>query len=453
MANSLKNTIHTVTITAATAQGDGVCHLPDGLTVFVRGGLEGEVCRVSMMKVTRRCGWARLVEVISPSPARIVPDCPAFPKCGGCVLRHCTYEEELRLKRQRVDDALERIGGLTLKTSCIHPAPQRNRYRNKVQFPVGGTLEDGVRVGFYRARSHDVVDVPDCLLQSEDCNRAGRALKGWMERYGVQPYDEQRGTGLVRHLFCRSNQAGEVLLCVVANAAALPQESELVETLREAVPALVGIVINENTRDTNVILGEGFRTLWGQDFLYDTLCGLSFRLSVPSFFQVNRAQAEVLYQRAVAFAALTGRETVVDLYCGTGTISLVMAQQAGRVIGAEIVPEAIEDARENARRNGFDNAEFLCADAKDAAAQLARRGLRPDVVSIDPPRKGLAVEVIDSICEMSPERVVYVSCDPGTLARDLKLFGERGYDAVRAEAVDLFPGTGHVETVVLLTHN
>ena len=451
MSQAVKNAVETVTITSATAQGDGVCHLPDGLTVFVRGALEGEVCRISLMKVTKHCAWARILQVLAPSPARVSPDCDIYPKCGGCQLRHCTYQEELRLKQQRVDDALARIGGLSLRTQCIHPAQQTCGYRNKVQFPVGGSLESGVKLGFYRARSHDVMDAENCRLQPESCNRAGRALKAWMQRYQVPPYDERSRTGLVRHLYCRVNAEGEVLACVVANADALPHEQALADAMREAVPSLSGLVLNCNTRDTNVILGDSYRTIWGSDTLYDTLCGLRFRLSVPSFFQVNRVQAEVLYRRAAAFAGLTGEETVVDLYCGTGTITLVMAGRAKHVIGVEIVPEAIEDAKANAVRNGFDNVEFLCADAKAAASAFSARGLRPDVICVDPPRKGLAPEVIDSMAEMTPERIVYVSCDPETLARDLKRFQALGYCATQAEAVDLFPGTGHVETVVLMS--
>lgn len=451
MAHPLKNLEHIVTLTGCTAAGEGVGHLEDGLTVFVRGALVGETCRISLMKVSKRCAWGRLLEVLTPSPARIAPDCPHYPKCGGCQLRHMTYEEELRLKEERVNDAFQRIGGLSLRIDRIHGAAEIEGYRNKIQFPVGGSLEEGVKVGFYRQRSHDVIDAPRCLLQPEVCNRAGRIVRSWMEQFGVPLYDEADGTGLIRHIFCRINRGGEVLVCVVANGNALPHEAELVSALRSGVDGLIGSVLNINTRDTNVILGDSYRTLWGQDFLYDSLCGLSFRLSVPSFFQVNRDQAEVLYGRALEYAGLTGKETVLDLYCGTGTISLVMATRAGRVLGAEIVPEAIEDAKENAERNGFRNAEFFCADAGEAADELARRGLRPEVISVDPPRKGLSVQVIDAICAMAPERVVYVSCDPGTLARDLKLLAERGYAAVRAEAVDLFPRTGHVETVVLLS--
>ncbi|MCD8381797.1 MAG: 23S rRNA (uracil(1939)-C(5))-methyltransferase RlmD [Clostridiales bacterium] len=451
MSHPLKNTEQIVTFTGCTSQGDGVGRLEDGLAVFVRGALAGETAKISLMKVTKHCAWGRLLEVLTPSPARIPPDCPYYPRCGGCQLRHMTYQEELRLKTEQVNDAFRRIGGLELTVSCIHGAAQRNGYRNKVQFPVSGGTDGKVRVGFYRQRSHDVIDVEHCLLQPELSNRAGRCIRDWMEKYAVPAYDERAHAGLVRHVFCRTNRAGELLICLVVNGTALPHTDELLRSLREAFPTLAGVVLNCNTQRTNVILGPGYRTLWGRDYLDDTLCGLTFRLSVPSFFQVNRAQAEVLYGRALEFAGLTGKETVLDLYCGTGTISLVMATRAGRVLGAEIVPQAIEDARENARRNGLEHTEFFCADAGEAARRLAERGLRPDVISVDPPRKGLSAEVIDAICRMSPRRVVYVSCDPATLARDLKLLDAGGYRATRAEAVDMFPGTGHVETVCLLS--
>lgn len=271
-----------------------------------------------------------------------------------------------------------------------------------------------------------------------------------MRRYKIPAYDETTGKGLVRHIYVRVNQKGESLCCVVINGKQAPREPELAAYVCAAVPHTVGVLVNSNTKRGNVILGEKYRTLWGQDFLMDTLCGLAFKLSVPSFYQVNHDQAEVLYGRALAYAGLTGAETVVDLYCGIGTITLCLARQAGRVIGAEIVPAAIRDARENAARNHIENAEFFCGDAAEAAARLEAEGLRPDVITVDPPRKGLAPEVIGSIAAMGPSRVVYVSCDPATLGRDVKRFGELGYRAVRACAVDMFPGTRHVESVVRL---
>ena len=305
-------------------------------------------------------------------------------------------------------------------------------------------------MGFFRARSHDVIDAPDCLLQPMAATRLRGAFRDWMAAHHIPAYDEKAHRGLLRHFYVRTNRKGQSLCAVIANGEALPQEAALVQALRQAEPNLVGVVLSVNREKTNVILGKTYRTLWGQDYLEDTLCGLEFRLSVPSFYQVNREQAEVLYGRALAFAGLTGRETVVDLYCGIGTITLVMARQAGRAIGAEVIPAAVEDAQANAQRNGVENAEFLCADAGQAAQELARRGLRPDVICVDPPRKGISPEVVEAIAQMAPQRVVYVSCDPATLGRDVKRLREGGYLLQQAEAVDLFPRTGHVETVVLL---
>ena len=450
MSKLTKNSVFTVTIEGYSSTGQGVARL-DGLAVFVKGALRGERCRISLMKVGKSCAWARVLEILEPSPARVSPDCPHYPRCGGCGLRHMSYEEELEMKRQRVEDALRRLGGLDLRVETILAAEQPERYRNKAVFPVSQGHATDVKVGFYRERSHDVIDVPSCLLQSDLADKTGRVVRKWMHRYAVPAYDEKSGMGLVRHVFVRTNRWREALVCVIANGEQLPREHELIQALRAALPKLAGIVLNTNKRNTNVILGPDYRTLWGRDHLEDELCGLSFRLSVPSFFQVHRTQAEILYRQAVEFAGLTGREMVLDLYCGTGTISLVMARQAGKVIGAEIVPEAVEDAKNNARRNGFDNAEFLCADASQAAAELLRRGVRPDIVSVDPPRKGLSAGVIDTICEMKPERVVYISCNPATLARDLRRFTELGYMCRHAVAVDLFSRTAHVETVVLLS--
>ena len=428
------------------SDGQGVAHLPDGMTCFVSGALKGEVCLVQLDKVGKTCAWGHVLEVQEPSPARLEPDCPYFSSCGGCALRHMTYAEELEFKRQKVEDCLTRIGGCSTPVSVIYGSKNTDRYRNKVQFPIVKTS-----IGFYAARTHDLTDVEDCLLQPAACSNLRRALKGYMAAYQVPAYDERTGKGLLRHLYVRTNQAGESLCCVLCNGKALPHEPELAEALRAAEPSLVGVVLGINEKKTNVILGDSYRTLWGRDYLMDTLRGLTFRLSVPSFYQVNAPQAQVLYGLALDLAALTEEETAVDLYCGIGTITLCLAQQAKRVIGAEIVPQAIEDARENALRNGLSNVEFFCGDAADIAARLARDGIHPHVITVDPPRKGLAEEVAASIAQMAPERLVYVSCDPATLARDVKRFSQLGYRLQKAVAVDLFPRTPHVETVALLT--
>lgn len=441
-----KNEQHPLRIEGYGSAGEGVARL-EGQAVFVKGALAGEVCQVQLLKVGKSAAWGRVTQVLTPVPGRQSPDCPRYPRCGGCQLRHMTYAEELRFKRQKVQDALQRIGGWTGRVEKIHGAEAPDRYRNKIQFPVA----DGPRVGFFRARSHEVIDAEDCLLQPLAATRLREAFKLWMERYQVPAYDERVHGGLIRHFYVRVNQRGQSLCAVIANGTDLPHQEELVQALRRAEPDLAGVVLSVNQEKTNVILGKTHRCLWGRDYLEDTLCGLTFRLSVPSFYQVNREQAEVLYGRALAFAGLTGRETVLDLYCGIGTITLVMARQAGRAIGAEVIPAAVEDAKANAARNGVTNAEFLCADAAQAAQTLADRGLRPDVICVDPPRKGLAPAVIDAIVQMAPQRLVYVSCDPATLARDVKRMEEQGYVLQRAEAVDLFPRTAHVETVVLLS--
>ena len=444
-----KNATLTLEITGYTAEGMGVARW-DGRVVFVPGTILGERWEVQLLKVKTNVAWGRAVRLLAPSPERVELDCPLAGRCGGCQYRHMTYEEELRAKRQRVQDALTRVGGVSLELPQVLGAEDPLRYRNKVQFPVAQEKR-GLAVGYYRARSHDVLDVADCLLQPEAVTTLRRAFKGWMERYRIPAYGEGTRQGLIRHLYVRTNQAGEALCCVVANGARLPHAPELVQTLRQAVPALAGLVLNTNTKDTNVILGPSYRTIWGRDFLEERLCGMTFRLSVPSFFQINRAQTERLYAQALEFAGLTGRETVLDLYCGIGTISLALAQRAGQVIGAEIVPEAVQDAQANAARNQVDNARFLCGDAGEAAFQLAAEGIRPQVICVDPPRKGLAPEVPEILASMEPERIVYVSCDPATLARDVNRFGELGYPVVKAQAVDLFPRTAHVETVVLLS--
>ena len=443
-----KNAVCELDITGYTAEGMGVARL-EGRVVFVPFTVAGERWRVRLEKVTKSVAWGRGTELLRPSPERVDPGCPAFGKCGGCQFRHMTYAEELRAKGRRIADALERVGGVRLDLPPVLGAEEPDRYRNKVQFPVAQG-RSGLAIGYYRARSHDVLDAPDCLLQPPAVTRLRAAFRRWMEEHEVPPYDERTGTGLVRHLYVRANRAGESLVCAVVNGEHLPGERELVEALRAAEPGLAGVALNTNTRDTNVILGEKSRTLWGRDWLEEELCGLAFRLSVPSFFQINRAQTERLYAIALDFAGLTGAETALDLYCGIGTITLCLAKRAGRAIGAEIVPSAIRDAEENAARNHIENASFFCGDAADVAAKLEAEGLRPELVTVDPPRKGLAPEVIASIAAMGPGRVVYVSCDPGTLGRDVKRFGELGYRATRACAVDMFPGTRHVESVVRL---
>ena len=439
-----KNKIYRTRIEGYTSEGLGVARI-GGQAVFVHRALRGEDCDVLLLKALKNAAFGKVVKVHEPSPHRVEPDCPYYGKCGGCDFRHMDREEELYAKKTRVQDALRRIGGSDVQVEEIL-AGERLHYRNKSQFPIAA---DGT-VGFYKARSHQVIPVENCLLQKVDTNNVQLKFDRYIRLYNVSCYDERTRQGLLRHLYVRTNGAGESLVCIFANGRELPHEAELVALLREASPRIVGVVLGVNTQPTGAILGKEYRTLWGTDVLTDELCGLTFRLSVPSFYQVNREMAEVLYAKAVEFATLTGTETVLDLYCGAGTITQVMARHAGRVIGAEIVPEAIEDAKANAKRNGVENVEFFRGDASAVAADFAAKGLRPDVICVDPPRKGLAPEVVRAAAQMAPRRIVYVSCDPATLARDVKLFAAEGYGAVRAAAVDMFPGTANVESVVAL---
>ena len=441
-----KGSVYTAVIDGYSSEGLGIARV-NGAVVFVPHAVRGEEIDLRITKVMKTSCAGEIVKIHNPSPERMEPECPYAGKCGGCAYRHLTYPEELWAKRQRVQDALTRIGGLDLTVEEILGAKNPEHYRNKSQYPVGA---DG-SIGFFQARTHKVVPIRRCLIQTEAADRTAQAVGEWMRRYKISAYDETTGKGLVRHVCVRVNRKGESLCCVVVNGNKVPREPELAAYVTAAVPHTVGVLLNSNTRRGNVVLGDKYRTLFGRNYLMDTLCGLEFKLSMPSFYQVNRDQAEVLYGKALEFAGLTGNETVLDLYCGIGTITLCLAKAAKRVIGAEIVPPAIRDAKENALRNHVENAEFFCGDAADIAAKLESDGLRPDVVTVDPPRKGLAPEVIASVAAMGPEKVVYVSCDPATLGRDVKIFREFGYEAKRAAAVDMFPGTAHVETVVLLS--
>ena len=441
-----KNRIYRAHIDGYSSEGLGIARI-DGQVVFVHGAVRGETCDVLVMKVLKNAAFGKIAALAEPSPARRQPDCPYYGRCGGCDFRHMSYEEELWAKRARVQDALTRIGGAEVTVEEILGAEQPLHYRNKSIYPISPAGE----VGFYRARSHQVVHVEHCLIQKPEADALAQAVRDYIARFRVEPYNEATGRGLLRHLYVRTSCRGESLACLLVNGSRLPHEQELVDMLRAAAPGVCGVVLGENTRRGNAILGNRYRTLWGRDYLTDTLCGLELRLSVPSFYQVNHDQAQRLYEKALEYAGLTGRELAVDLYCGAGTITQVLARRARHVIGGEIVSEAIRDAEDSARRNGVENVEFLCGDASRLAAELRQRGLRPDVICVDPPRKGLAPDVVEAAASMTPGRIVYVSCDPATLARDVARFAPLGYRPVRTCAVDLFPGTAHVETVCLLS--
>lgn len=427
----------------------GIAHL-EGLTLFVQGALPGETVIARAQKVEKTHAFLKTLQVLTPAESRVTAPCPYYEKCGGCVCQHMTYEESLTMKRERVRDALSRIGGLQVDVAPVIGMDDPWRYRNKTALPVGG--EKGApQIGFYAPRSHRIIDIDGCLIAKKESDEVSAILRRWMEKFEVEPYHEETRTGLIRHAMSRVSRSGQVMAVVVAAAASLPHERELIAMLRAGVPGLCSLYLNINRRGDNVILGSESRLLYGEERLQDTLCGLKYALSPQSFFQVNPVQTEKLYQTAVDFAGLTGIELVADLYCGAGTISLLLARRAKKVVGIEIVPQAIRDAEENARVNGVSNAAFHAAAAEALLPQMVAQGLRPDVIVLDPPRKGCEEPVLRAIAQAAPRRVVYVSCDPATLARDAKLLCAMGYQADHCQPVDMFCWTGHVETVCLLS--
>lgn len=441
-----KNEIYRAAVSGFTSEGLGVCRV-DGCAVFVPNAAPNEEYDLRIVHVGKNAAHGKIEKILHRSPDRVSRACPYAKQCGGCDFWHLTYEAELELKRRRVLDALGRIGGQALQTLEITGADTCEGYRNKAQYPVSA---DGA-VGFFKKGTHEVVPIERCRILPEKTDRARQIVADWMKQSRVKPYDEATHTGLLRHIFVRTAaKTGQIMVCLVINGEDIPQKKRLIAALTE-LEGMTSICLNINTRRGNAVLGDETRVLWGAEAIEDELCGLRFRISPRSFYQVNRDQAEILYQKALAAAALTGNETVLDLYCGTGTITLCLARAAKEVIGVEVIDAAIENARQNAVRNGIENARFFCADAGEAAKRLAAEGTKPDVIVVDPPRKGLSADVIDTIAQMSPERVVYVSCDPATLARDVKLLTERGYGLKHAEAVDLFPRCSHVETVCLLS--
>lgn len=445
-----KNQIYTVTIDAYSEDASGVCRV-EGCVVFVPRAIPGETWEIKLVKVGKSYAYARGEKLLSPSPSRMEPGCPVYGKCGGCDCRHMSYEEELRFKLEKVNDALSRIGKQALQASEILGSGTVNAYRNKGIFALG--TADGKAVsGFYRERSHQTIPVDSCRIQDDLSRRAAQAVTVFMNENDIPVYDETDDSGVVRHIYCRRSIKREGrLLCIVARRGFGEKTASLVDAVRQACPELTGIVLNINKSRGNTVLAGDFYTLWGEESITDELLGLTFEIAPQAFFQVNPPQAEKLYRKALEYAALDRSELAFDLYCGAGTISLCLAREAGRVIGAEIVPEAIENAKENAARNGITNAEFLCADAGEAAQLLAARGEKPNVVVVDPPRKGMSAEAVGAVASMQPERIVYVSCEPSTLARDILRFNELGYTLEKVCAVDMFPRTKHVESVVKLT--
>ena len=449
-----KNDIVKIKITSATAEGSGVGKTEDNIVVFVPMTAIGDEIEARILKVKKTYAFGKIEKIITPSAARISPDCPNFSKCGGCVWRHISYDEELKIKSKKVKDAVERIGGISTEFRPIIGSDRVNRYRNKAQLPVGKDKEGGAVIGFYAFHSHRIIDCDDCALQPEIFKTVMDVTRDFIERTNTDIYDESTGKGRLRHLYIRLGEVtNELMVCYVVNGNGLKQEDMLVKMLRESLPNLKTVVFNSNREKTNVILGNKNRVAYGKGYITDVLCRLKFKISPFSFWQVNRAQAEKLYSKAKEYAKLSGDEVLLDLYCGTGTIGLTMAQDCKQLVGVEIVEDAVNDAKANAEANEINNARFICADAPTAAEQLRKEGTAPDVVILDPPRKGCGEELVKTIRKMNPKRVVYVSCDPATLARDLKYFSEIGYITHEVTPCDMFPRTAHCESVALLTKN
>lgn len=468
-----KNQDYIVTIEDLSVEGEGIGKISEGelgnengFPLFIKDTVIGDVAKVRVIKVKKNYGYGRLMEIITPSPNRVKPLCPVARQCGGCTLQCMTYEEQLKFKRRKVENNLRRIGGLKdIEVPMTLGMEKPWRYRNKAQVPFGLDKE-GICAGFYAGRTHTIIDSEDCLIAPEINQTIIREIKSFMEEYHVAPYDEERGTGIVRHALIRVGfHTGQILVCLVINAESLPHADQLTERLIK-IQGMTSVCLNINKKKTNVILGEKVVNLFGPGYLEDKIGEVTFQISPQSFFQVNPSQTEVLYKKALEFAGLTGQETVWDLYCGIGTISLFLARSAKKVYGVEIIPAAIEDARGNAARNGLDNTEFFVGKAEEVLPEWyekrdSKEERHADVIVVDPPRKGCDSVLLDTITAMHPDRIVYVSCDSATLARDLKYLTEKvcnegkeseySYQVEKVQPVDMFPWSAHVETVILLS--
>ena len=440
----------------------------DGFTFFVKDAIVGDVIEAKIMKLKKNYGYARLMKVLTPSKDRVEPKCPVARQCGGCQIQEMRYEAQLAFKQKMVQNNLERIGGLSdFEMYPVIGMETPYAYRNKAQFPVGEDKDGNIVIGFYAGRTHHIVEQTDCCIGAPENGEVLRKVKAYMQKNQIRPYNEEHHSGIVRHILIRTGyHTKEIMVCLIVNAAkasCLKNAEQLTESLRE-MDGMTSVMVNFNTEKTNVILGKKSEVLWGQPYIEDFIGDVKYQISPQSFFQVNPMQTEKLYAKALEYAGLTGNETVWDLYCGIGTISLFLAKNARKVYGVEIVPQAIEDARNNAKRNGIDNAEFFVGKAeevvpafyekalKQAQDSEAGKSIRPDVVVVDPPRKGCEEVLLETIVKMQPQRIVYVSCDSATLARDLKFLSANGYAVKKVQPVDQFGHSVHIETVVLLSH-
>ena len=447
-----KNDLVTLEIEDCGIDGEGIGKA-DGFTVFVKDAVIGDTVTAKIIKAKKNYGYGRLMEVLKPSPHRVEPKCEFARQCGGCQLQALSYDQQLVFKTNKVKGHLERIGGFTdIPMEPIIGMDELFHYRNKAQFPVGRNKEGKIVTGFYAGRTHNIIENRDCALGVAENKEVLDRVIAHMEKYGIEPYNEATGKGLVRHVLIRYGYfTKEVMVCLILNGNKLPKEEQLVKSLCE-IPGMTSITINVNKKHSNVILGEEIRLLWGQEYITDRIGDISYQISPLSFYQVNPMQTQKLYAKALEYADLHGQETVWDLYCGIGTISLFLAQKAKFVRGVEIVPAAIENAKENAKLNGLENTEFFVGKAEEVLPrEYKKNGVYADVIVVDPPRKGCDETLLETMVEMNPERIVYVSCDSATLARDLKYLCERGYELRKVCPVDQFGMTVHVETVVLLS--
>ncbi|MGV8983261.1 23S rRNA (uracil(1939)-C(5))-methyltransferase RlmD [Clostridium sp.] len=442
-----KNEEYVMTIDNMGYEGEGVGKI-DNFTVFVAGAIVGEEVKIKIVKVSKNFAFGKLLEIIEPSPSRIEPICSIYKNCGGCNLQHIDYEGQLDFKTNRVMQVVNRIG--KLEDVIIHPTlgmESPYNYRNKVQLPVSNK-NGQVDIGFYAARSHDIINMETCYIQDKVADIVVKLTRQWIKEYNIQSYNEETHMGSLRHIVIRKGfKTGEVMVVLVTNGKSLPHKEEFIAIMTKKIQGIVSIVQNINKEKTNVILGDRCVTLWGKDTITDYIAEFKFEVSPLSFFQVNSIQTEVLYSKALEYANLSGGEVVLDAYCGTGTISLFLSQKAKKVYGVEIVPEAIENAKINAKENKVDNAEFIVGEAEVVIPELISKGVRADVVVVDPPRKGCDKILLEAIASMGPKTIVYVSCDPGTLARDLGILNELGYRTLEIQPVDMFPQTAHVECV------
>ncbi|RDI38482.1 23S rRNA (uracil(1939)-C(5))-methyltransferase RlmD [Falsibacillus pallidus] len=446
-----KNEYYDVVFKDLTHDGNGVAKI-DGYPVFVPNALPGEEAKVKIVKPSKGYGFGRVAERYTDSPKRQEPPCPIYRECGGCQIQHYSYEGQLEAKTKHVRDVLQRIG--KLPEVPVHDALGMEKpwyYRNKAQVPVGEKNGELV-AGFYQKRSHEIIDMDTCIIQQKENDQAIQIVKDILKKYKVRAYDEEKHKGSIRHIMTRvGRKTGEVMVVLVTRTADLAHKEEIVQEIKERVNGLKSVVQNVNSKRTNVIFGNQTTVLWGEEFIYDYIGDVKFAISARSFYQVNPVQTKVLYDKALEYAELNGDETVIDAYCGIGTISLFLAQKAKKVLGVEIVPQAIEDAKRNAELNGFDNVDFAVGEAEKVIPSWYKEGISADVLVVDPPRKGCDEALLNTIIQMKPKKVVYVSCNPATLARDLRVLEDGGYQTLEVQPVDMFPQTMHVECVALLT--